>query len=473
MNKKAIGVIIAIAAVLAVAAVLAFNQHRASLEDTTELPVLFEGIVDQLDDVQTIEIQDNAETVTLEQKDGKWGVVNKGNYTASDSALRLLFVGLGDMEVLEKKTSNPDWYDRLGVQDPTEDDAESVKVTMKSGDGSTIASLIVGKPQPGGARDRLYVRKPDDKQSWLVRSPLKAPGGVDSWLEKTILDVNKDDVESVTLTDEFGETVELVRKDGHGSDWEIANLPEGYDANPVNVLQGPAASLGALKFTDVVPASEIPDDATSETTMVAETFDGERLVAHTYYVEGTPPLYYMTIEASYDPSLRPKDKADEENADETKDENAFKPRPAGEVQNEVEELQQRFEGWAYQVPSWKAQNMRKKLSDLATRSEKVTASHILISYEGASRSSQTRTRDEARAKAEEILARVQENPDDFAEIAMEESDGPSAPKGGDLGEFGRGRMAPPFEAAAFALKPGEISGIVETEFGFHIIKRTK
>jgi peptidyl-prolyl cis-trans isomerase D len=76
-----------------------------------------------------------------------------------------------------------------------------------------------------------------------------------------------------------------------------------------------------------------------------------------------------------------------------------------------------------------------------------------------------------KAKAEQVLAQIKANPAKFAELAKQYSQDPgSASNGGDLGFFGKGVMAKPFESAAFALQKGQISGIVETQFGFHILK---
>lgn len=96
------------------------------------------------------------------------------------------------------------------------------------------------------------------------------------------------------------------------------------------------------------------------------------------------------------------------------------------------------------------------------------ASHILIGF-GVSATPQAKQ--EAFAKAKDVLAQVKKNPEKFAELAKKYSQDPgSAEKGGDLGTFGRGAMVKPFEDAAFAMKPGEISDLVESEFGYHIIK---
>ncbi len=103
--------------------------------------------------------------------------------------------------------------------------------------------------------------------------------------------------------------------------------------------------------------------------------------------------------------------------------------------------------------------------------ETVRASHILISPD-PNAADPNEAKATAKAKAESLLAQVTGG-GDFAELAKANSSCPSKAQGGDLGTFGRGKMVKPFEDAAFALKQGEVSGVVETQFGYHIIKVTE
>jgi peptidyl-prolyl cis-trans isomerase C len=101
--------------------------------------------------------------------------------------------------------------------------------------------------------------------------------------------------------------------------------------------------------------------------------------------------------------------------------------------------------------------------------EEVQASHILIK---SSESDSQEMKDEALEKAKEIASKAREKGADFAQLAREYSEGPSASSGGELGFFTRDRMVKPFEDAAFSMKVNEISDPVLTQFGYHIIKVT-
>ncbi len=107
--------------------------------------------------------------------------------------------------------------------------------------------------------------------------------------------------------------------------------------------------------------------------------------------------------------------------------------------------------------------------DKFKREESVKASHILIGVDGKATADEKKKAHEKAEKLKKELA----NGADFAALAKGNSTCPSAPQGGDLGFFGKGQMVPTFEKAAFALKPGGVSDVVETQFGYHIIKLTE
>lgn len=121
---------------------------------------------------------------------------------------------------------------------------------------------------------------------------------------------------------------------------------------------------------------------------------------------------------------------------------------------------------AAQVPEATLRQMYNENMDAYTTPERVNARHILVMTQGKPKEDANKLK----AKAEDILAQLNKGAD-FAELAKKDSDDPgSGQKGGELGWMTRGQTDPAFEASAFSLKPGQTSGIVTSQFGYHIIQ---
>ncbi len=130
-----------------------------------------------------------------------------------------------------------------------------------------------------------------------------------------------------------------------------------------------------------------------------------------------------------------------------------------------EVVESRIEISEADIKAYYEQNLARYRTD-----EQRRASHILIN---SGREAAAADKAAAKAKAEKLLEQLRKNPNDFAKLAKEHSQDPgSAERGGDLDFFGKGMMVKPFEEAAYALKEGEISNVVQSDFGFHIIRVT-
>jgi hypothetical protein len=154
-----------------------------------------------------------------------------------------------------------------------------------------------------------------------------------------------------------------------------------------------------------------------------------------------------------------------------------------QARQKVNELNQNLAGWYYVISNDVYEKIRldrpsfvkNKENQEVVLPDEVAASHILISYKGADRADAKikRGKQAAKKEAERIRNLILNEGKDFADMAKQHSDGPSGPTGGDLGKFKFEVMAKPFSEAAFALEVGEVSEVVETGFGFHVIKRTE
>ncbi|MDG1132516.1 MAG: peptidylprolyl isomerase, partial [Opitutales bacterium] len=149
----------------------------------------------------------------------------------------------------------------------------------------------------------------------------------------------------------------------------------------------------------------------------------------------------------------------------------------------AKEINENLAGWYYVISNDVYEKIRlernsfvkSKDNPVVEMPDEISASHILISYKGADRADSeiSRAKQVAKKEASRIRGLIINGGKDFADMAKKHSDGPSGPKGGDLGSFKFEVMAQPFSEAAFNLNIDEVSEVVETGFGFHIIKRTQ
>jgi NIMA-interacting peptidyl-prolyl cis-trans isomerase 1 len=129
------------------------------------------------------------------------------------------------------------------------------------------------------------------------------------------------------------------------------------------------------------------------------------------------------------------------------------------------------------LPPAPVEKVEKSRSDggAGEKSQQIAAQHLLVMYDGSRSAPKSikRTRDEARARAFEALARVKAG-EDFDKVVAAYTEEPGgAARHGDLGRFSRDQMVKPFSDAAFALDVGQVSTVIETPFGFHVIRRTE
>jgi len=478
VSNRQLVILAVVAAVLVTVTVLFYGIERKPAGDLQEGALLVQGL--DLDKVAKITVTKKDTTVTLEKKGKSYVVVERKGYPASIKKANELLVEVLGIRLAEKVATSAESHKELGVDKGGEDatlvefaekaDDEEAEKNGKDGkdgeDGKSLVSVVVGKSVPRGGGK--YVRLLDQDAVYRSEKSLWLATEVSSYIDTDLVDVKKDDVEEVRVTLPE-ESYKVVRNE----DKKIVldTVPEGKKQKDWEV-ESAFDALSSLSFEDVV--TEPPEGVEFDATYLCQT--GLHLT-YTARLGKKDDKHYAKFACTGPPAAEleragmiraddPQEKLDEKDKILT-------------AADKAREFNKAHGPWVYELSSWKAEKMCKPLEDLLEDEEKepeeIAASHILVAYQGAEKAGDDiqRTKEEAKQRAEELLEKVKQDGADFAETAKSESDGPSKDKGGDLGTFKKGAMHKNFEEAAWKLEIDQISDVVETPFGFHIIKRTK
>lgn len=353
-------VVLAVLAVAAAAAAVLVQREDAGIAQSGEK--LLPDLLERLDDVTRIEATHAGETVTLALADDRWSVTGHHGYPAETAEVRRLLVGTAELVRIEPKTANAEHYARLELEDPADEDAESFGYVMKDAGEGSIASVVVGKRRfvhttPGV--DEYFVRVAGDPRVWLVSGQIPRNRQAVDWLRREVTDIDQMRVRRAAVTHPDGTVVEVSKSSPKDTDFTLRGIPEGHELDETFAVHSIGTALAKFTLNDVAPVDEV-DFGAGGIEAMTETFDGVRLTMRTGAL-GERTLIRM--DAEFDPALVTAAEGGEAEAP-LLDEAA--------ARAEAEALRRRWQGWAYEVPEYTLNNLRKTVEDLVKPIEEET-----------------------------------------------------------------------------------------------------
>lgn len=342
MNRRSLAWLVGVLAVLAVLAGLALRGQRdATPAEGPFLP----GFRDELNDISRIVITGpgNTAIATLERGADRWTVSGRNSYPADVGRIRKNLLALAEARIVEEKTSNPEFYERLGVEDISSPSAGGVQLTITG--GREPVDLIVGLAQ-SGAPDLTYVRRAGEPASWLIAGQFDLPKNGGEWLDRALTDLPAERIESVTIDHPGIETLRIARVPAPAKpaadatpapegivEFSVAGIPAGRELSYPGVGNGVASTLADLQLEDV------------ETRDALGANPGKPIVARFVATNG------LVVEAS---AWRLPEGTRV----------TFSASGEGEAEKEAADLNSRLVGWVYTLPSYKTEQLTRRLQEL-------------------------------------------------------------------------------------------------------------
>ena len=245
------------AAVAAAAVAVSSQSDTISLTAGTE--PAFPKLEKAVNDVAKIEIK-NAKGAFSITRDGKnWGMDQKEGYSVEFEKVKSAIVNLSQFKLIEKKTSDPERYERLEVDTPNSAEAKGRVVTLKNDKGDALASAVIGKLNPnlfGSGGAGTYIRRSDEKETWLARGQVELGGEPNDWMSRQIVNYGQEKVKRATITHPDGTQFTISKAAEKDKNFILENIPSGRkmknpdEANPLGGV------MWRMMFDDVQKADK-------------------------------------------------------------------------------------------------------------------------------------------------------------------------------------------------------------------------
>lgn len=345
MSRRALAGLLGSLAALAIVVGFAMLGGRGAARNEA---LLLPELKSQLNDIRRVVITGpgNQPIATLERGAELWTVAERNNYPADVGRLRKNLLALAEARIVEEKTSNPEFYERLGVQDLADEGAGGVQLTLAA--EQELASVIIGQA-PSGSSDYSYARRAAEPTSWLIAGQFDLPKTGGEWLDRSLTDIPAERIESVTISHPGQGTLRLSRParapasspdeaaDSAASDsvldFEVDGIPAGRELRYPGVTNSIAVALAELQLEDVTTRDALGSEPVKPVVARFVTTDGLVVEASAWKLaDGTRITFLASGE--------------------------------GEAGKEADALNARLGGWVYTLPAYKTEQFTRRLTDL-------------------------------------------------------------------------------------------------------------
>jgi hypothetical protein len=368
MKKNHLLLLLAVAVLAGLAGIYFQVAQSSKWNDSKTDRTIFQNL--PVNDISQIQIRSGAASVTLEKKEDKWRVAERGGYPADFDKIRELIKTLWELKAGQEMQVGPSQLGRLKVTAPGQGPESGIEIDLKGQKESQIASMIIGKSAEqsnaaaASAATGRFVYNPAVKDRvYLVSESFFSvdPVSVGSWLDKAFIAPGElKEIDQAAWSNNPGWKV--TRKDAK-AEWQLEDLQSGESLDK-SFSQG--LSSFALSFVNVRPPSVSPDETglRDPFKISIKTFDGftyDFLLGR----DGPDKTRYLQLNVSADlPSVRPTDP--NENADEKKKRDQEFDQKNATLKERLEK-EKRFEKWVYLVPDWHLEQLLKRRNEIVSK----------------------------------------------------------------------------------------------------------
>lgn len=328
------------AAVVAAAAAAVLGPRAPDTPpETSSAPLMFQNLAARLSGAARIEVRQGGKSVAVAKRDAEtWVLPDMQDYPVRPEKVRELLVGLTELRLTERRTSDAAMLERLGLEDPAAANSTASMLRVLDGKGDPIAELVVGRRRmrtQGGVPESVYVRRPAETQAWLAEGRLPLDADPQLWIDRDIANIARERVLKVEAT-RLGEPP-LVLTRGEGPDGRLAvTTPAQTPPLEDTSLDEVGRAFEFLTLTDVRKDAAGPGQPLGETRFTL-TDNLAIVVSGRQDGENT----WVRLAAAGD--------------------------------DEAARLNARWRGWAYKVAEWKAKALLPRLDDLRKTEPSPTA----------------------------------------------------------------------------------------------------